>query len=175
MTDKEQLPPSQWIGTWLKSEAFWREMGTRTMSGLLVAGAVALGAVAAGFGNHEQRMQILRISLAVGVSLLVVVLLGLYLYYRPRPTKVSVYWNCIWVTVGRGRKLSDRRYAYSLKYPSDLRDKLEEFVKGTVDTIIEQFQSGEITGSVDRIMLPAELILPRSLRTLNVNRRFGDV
>jgi uncharacterized membrane protein len=169
MTDKERLPPSQWIGTWLKSETFWREMTTRTISGLFVAGVVTLGAVAAGFGDHQQRMQILAISLVVGVALLVLVVLGLYLYYRARPTKVSVYWNCIWVTIGRGRKLSDRRYVYYLKYPGDLRDKLEEFVKDTVDAIIEQFQSGEITERVDRIMLPQELILRRLSRTTNDN------
>lgn len=53
------MPPLSWPGKWVREESFWREMTTRTLSGLLVAAVVALAAVFAGFGTHEQRMSIL--------------------------------------------------------------------------------------------------------------------
>ena len=60
------VPPSAWLGKWVREESFWREMTTRTLSGLLVAAVVALAAIFAGFGTHEQRMSIL---LSAGWSL----------------------------------------------------------------------------------------------------------
>lgn len=50
--EKPQLRPWQWPGEWVKDEKFWREVTARALSGLIVIGLGALGAVAAGIIPH---------------------------------------------------------------------------------------------------------------------------
>jgi len=44
----DSLPPRKWLSHWLRDEAFWKGVASRTLSGLIVAFAFAAVAAAAG-------------------------------------------------------------------------------------------------------------------------------
>jgi len=54
MTDQE-LPATRrtWVGEWMRSEAFWRDVASRSLSGVIVVGFGAGVAAAAGFVPWE--------------------------------------------------------------------------------------------------------------------------
>lgn len=52
MPDDIDIPrpsPWGWVGTWLREEKFWRDIGARVLAGVLTAGIVYAGALLLGY------------------------------------------------------------------------------------------------------------------------------
>lgn len=48
-TDISRPSPWGWVGTWLREEKFWRDIGARVLAGVLTAGIVYAGALLLGY------------------------------------------------------------------------------------------------------------------------------
>jgi hypothetical protein len=63
VTAEERAPKRRtWVGEWIRSEAFWRDVTSRALSGLIV---LALGALAAGVLGYLPAAAVLRGVLSV--------------------------------------------------------------------------------------------------------------
>lgn len=48
-TDISRPSPWGWVGTWLREEKFWRDIGARVLAGVLTASIVYVGALLLGY------------------------------------------------------------------------------------------------------------------------------
>lgn len=49
VAEQSDVPPSRWLSVWARDQVFWRDVASRTLSGLLVVSVTAVAATVAGF------------------------------------------------------------------------------------------------------------------------------
>src|SRR4051794_38724234 len=67
-TDEETLKPWRWPGQWFRQEAFWRDVGSRTLSALLAGGLAYIAAIGLGYARRPGVWQIVAGASAVIVA-----------------------------------------------------------------------------------------------------------
>ncbi|MDD7814451.1 hypothetical protein PP713_17945 [Mycobacterium sp. CSUR Q5927] len=142
MTDPRELRPWQYPGKWFREEKFWFDMTTRTLSALTAAGVIALFAVIAGLGTHEQRINILRIiGVIVGALLFTVIYICIFAKRWDRYSRIDVSSEVATIWIGTHPKLRYQTKPHVLfdyagvtgaiwrDHQDNLRNKLDELLR----------------------------------------------
>jgi hypothetical protein len=120
---ESELKPWQWPRKWVREETFWREMTTRTLSALLAAAVLFVGARGAGlFPQIPWSTVLLWCGISLGVVITLPIVLGLVIFpFRQR-------------IAGRESRELMRlafRHAYTTgKVPADRVDEFHYLMKG---------------------------------------------
>lgn len=76
----EKSKPWQWPGEWMKDEKFWKDVASRTLSGVLAVGIIYLYGLAVGYFKTPVIVGTTLLAIGAGGFAIVLILLGIVVH-----------------------------------------------------------------------------------------------
>lgn len=123
VAEQTDVPPSRWLGIWVRDQAFWRDVASRTLAGLIVVGFTVLAGSAVGLIRLPQVATALAGLLCAGVFSAVQawIFSGPRYTGRPRAETKRLRWVLFAVTFAFWTALMVGVYLWGVQLGRELR------------------------------------------------------